>query len=100
MFLFAEKISIPVNMLLLQNGFTTDDMKTRNFVVKEDKKYNEMTRTYIFDGFSFNQSATLKFDYDKDNKTINLKKGINDRIKVLSMLDIYTSDNSNNDFEK
>ena len=41
-----------------------------------------------------------KFDYDKDNKTINLKKGINDRIKVLSMLDIYTSDNANNDFEK
>ena len=36
-----------VNELLLQNGFTTDDMKTRNFVVKEDKKYNEMTRTYI-----------------------------------------------------
>lgn len=41
-------------------------MKTRNFVVKEDKKYNEMTRTYIFDGFSFNQNATLKFDYNKE----------------------------------
>lgn len=40
-----------VNELLLQNGFTTDDMKTRNFVVKEDKKYNEMTRTYIFEDF-------------------------------------------------
>lgn len=55
-----------VNELLLQNGFTTDDMKTRNFVVKENKKYNETTRTYIFDGFSFNQSATLKFDYTKE----------------------------------
>lgn len=55
-----------VNELLLQNGFTADDMKTRNFVVKEDKKYNEMTRTYIFDGFSFNQNATLKFDYNKE----------------------------------
>lgn len=55
-----------VNELLLQNGFTTNDMKTRNFVVKEDKKYNEMTRTYIFDGFSFNQNATLKFDYNKE----------------------------------
>lgn len=55
-----------VNELLLQNGFTTDDMKTRNFVVKEDKKYNEMTRTYIFDGFLFNQKATLKFDYNKE----------------------------------
>ena len=29
-----------------------------------------------------------------------MKKGVNDRIKVLSMLDIYTSDNANNDFEK
>lgn len=55
-----------VNELLLQNGFTTNDMKTRSFVVKEDKKYDEMTRTYIFDGFSFNQNATLKFDYDKE----------------------------------
>ncbi len=55
-----------VNELLLRNGFVIDDMKTRNFVVREDKKYNEATRTYIFDGFSFNQSATLKFDYNKE----------------------------------
>lgn len=55
-----------VNELLLQNGFTTDDIKTRNFVVKEDQKYNEATRTYLFDGFSFNQNATLKFDYNKE----------------------------------
>lgn len=55
-----------VNELLLQNGFTTDDMKTRNFVVREDQKYDEVTRTYLFDGFSFNQNATLKFDYNKE----------------------------------
>ena len=55
-----------VNELLLQNGFTTDDMKTRNFVVREDQKYDEATRTYLFDGFSFNQNATLKFDYNKE----------------------------------
>lgn len=55
-----------VNELLLQNGFTIEDMKTRNFVVKEEKKYNEATRTYIFDGFSFSQKATLKFDYNKE----------------------------------
>ena len=47
-----------VNELLLQNGFTTDDMKTRNFVVREDQKYDEATRTYLLDGFSFNQNAT------------------------------------------
>ena len=55
-----------VNELLLQNGFTIDDMKTRNFVVREDQKYDEVTRTYLFDGFSFNQNATLKFDYNKE----------------------------------
>lgn len=55
-----------VNELLLQNGFTTEDMKTRNFVVREDQKYDEVTRTYLFDGFSFNQNATLKFDYNKE----------------------------------
>jgi uncharacterized protein YggE len=55
-----------VNELLLQNGFTTDDMKTRNFVVREEQKYDEATRTYLFDGFSFNQNATLKFDYSKE----------------------------------
>lgn len=55
-----------VNELLLKNGFTIEDMKTRNFVVREDQKYNESTGTYIFDGFSFNQNATIKFDYDKE----------------------------------
>ena len=55
-----------VNELLLQNGFTIDDMKTRNFVIREDQKYDEVTRTYLFDGFSFNQNATLKFDYNKE----------------------------------
>ena len=55
-----------VNELLLHNGFTTDNMKTRNFVVREDQKYDEATRTYLFDGFSFNQNATLKFDYNKE----------------------------------
>lgn len=55
-----------VNELLLQNGFTTEDMKTRNFVVREDQKYDKVTGTYLFDGFSFNQNATLKFDYNKE----------------------------------
>ena len=38
-----------VSELLLRNGFNNEDMKTRSFVVREDKKYNESTRTYIFD---------------------------------------------------
>ena len=64
--------------------------------------YNSFVKALYADGYKINYCNNLKnkFDYDKDNKTINLKKGINDRIKVLSMLDIYTSDNANNDFEK
>ena len=52
--------------ILLQNGFTIDEMKTRNYIVKEEKKYDEKTRSYSFDGFSFNQNAILKFDYNKE----------------------------------
>lgn len=64
--------------------------------------YNSFVKALYADGYKINYCNNLKnkYDYDKDNKTINLKKGINDRIKVLSMLDIYTSDNANNDFEK
>lgn len=51
--------------ILLKNGFDVHDMKTSNFVIKEEQKYDEETRSYIFDGFSFSQSANLKFNYDK-----------------------------------
>ena len=64
--------------------------------------YNSFVKALYADGYKINYCNNLenKFDYEKDNKTINLKKGINDRIKVLSLLDIYTSDNANNNFEK
>ena len=52
--------------ILLPNGFNMDNMKTRSFVVREEKKYDEQTRTYNFAGFMFNQNATIKFDYDKE----------------------------------
>lgn len=55
-----------VNEILLNNGFNKDEMKTRSFVVKEDQKYNEITRSYEFDGYSFSQSAKLKFEYNRE----------------------------------
>lgn len=55
-----------ISEILLKNGFTIDDMKTKSFVIREEKKYDESTRTYIFDGFSFNQSANIKFDYNRE----------------------------------
>lgn len=55
-----------VNELLLKKGFNKEDMKTRNFVIREETKYNEITRNYEPDGYSFSQNAILKFDYDKE----------------------------------
>lgn len=55
-----------VNELLLTNGFQVEDLKTRSFRITEEYRYNSETREQIFDGFKFNQSATLKFDYNKE----------------------------------
>lgn len=55
-----------VSEILLKNGFDIHDMKTKSFVIRKEQKYDEVTRSYIFDGFSFNQSAKIKFDYDKE----------------------------------
>ncbi len=62
----VKSVQVFINELLLKNGFNKEEMKTRSFVVREDRKYNEITRTYVMDGYSFNQSAKLKFDYDKE----------------------------------
>ena len=63
-----------VNNILLLNSFNKEDMKTRSFVVREEQKYNNMTREYSPDGFSFTQQATLKFDYDKEKLAEQLSK--------------------------
>lgn len=62
----VNDVQIFVSEVLLKNGFDIHDMKTSNFVIKKEQKYDEETRSYIFDGFSFNQSTYLKFDYDKE----------------------------------
>lgn len=55
-----------VNEIILKNGFTKEDMKTRSFIVKEEMKYDNITKKHTPDGFSFNQYAMMKFDYDKE----------------------------------
>lgn len=55
-----------VNEILIPNSIGREDMKTRNFVIREETKYNEVTRTYEKDGFSYSQLAVLKFDFDKE----------------------------------
>jgi Uncharacterized conserved protein len=55
-----------VNNILLAHGFFKEDMKTNSFHIKKETIYNEITRTYDFKGYSYNQNATLKFDYNKE----------------------------------
>jgi len=62
-----------INNILNKIEFEKNNLKTKNFVIREETKYNEITRKYEFDGYSFNQNAILKFDYDKEkiNKFIS-----------------------------
>ena len=52
--------------MLIPNGFSANDLKTRNFVAKKETKYNERSREYKFVGYSFNQYGSLKFNYSKE----------------------------------
>jgi len=62
----VKNVQYFVDELLLQNNFEKENLKTRNFVIKEETRYDNLTHQNIFEGFSFNQYATLKFDYDKE----------------------------------
>ena len=54
-----------INEIMIKNDFMKEDLKTRGYVIREEKKYNEVTKSYEFDYYSFNEYATLKFTYDK-----------------------------------
>ena len=52
--------------VLKKMGFKQEDIKTRSFRVAEKTKYDNVIREYLKVGFSFEQTASLKFDYDTD----------------------------------
>lgn len=62
----TKNVMVFVEEILLKNNFRKEDMKTRNFVIREETKYNNRTGKYDPDGYSFNQMASLKFDYNKE----------------------------------
>ena len=62
----SSNVELFINGILLQSGFSKNDLKTRNFIIKEETKYNNETNKYEPNGFSYNQHALLKFDYNKD----------------------------------
>ena len=55
-----------IQNLLLPMGFKKEDLKTRNFIIREDTKYNEQTRRHEFVGYAYSQNAQLKFDYNEE----------------------------------
>ncbi len=73
----TKNVQLFIDEILLKNNFKKEDMKTRNFVIKEDTKYNKITGQYDPDGYSFNQIASLKFDYNKElmaNMMVSISK--------------------------
>lgn len=64
-----------VNNILYKYSFSENDIKTKSFIIKEEQKYNEETRSYDFDGYSYNQTVMLKFDYELEKLT-NMMKDI------------------------
>lgn len=62
----ANLVSNFINTILLKLDFNKEDLKTRNYIIREEKKYDDITREYLPNGFSFKQNATLEFDYDKN----------------------------------
>lgn len=62
----TKNVQLFVEEILLKNNFNREDMKTRIFVIREETKYNKETGKYDPDGFSFNQTSLLRFDYNKE----------------------------------
>lgn len=64
--------------------------------------YNSFAKAMYADGYKVKYCNNLdtKFSYDKDDKTIYIKNGLNNQIKILSLLDVYVDNLSNNAFEK
>ena len=54
------------SLVLLENGFREEDLKTSNFSVSEDVFFDEEKKEFVTRGYLFNQSAVLSTDYDND----------------------------------
>lgn len=64
--------------------------------------YNSFVKAIYASGYKVNYCDNIdnKFLYDKNNKTINIKNGLNSKTKMLCMLEVLSSDITNNDFDK
>lgn len=54
-----------VNEVLVKLGFNKNDLKIRNLIVREERKYNNQTGNNELVGYLFESDALLEFPYDK-----------------------------------
>lgn len=64
--------------------------------------YNSFVKALYSDGYKIKYCDNLdtKFEYDKNSKIINIKNGLSSQIKILSILEVYSNETTNNIFEK
>lgn len=65
----SKQVLAFIDEILKTNHFDPKDMKTQHFSIRKETEYNEKTRKHDFVGYSYNQDATLKFDYEKNKLT-------------------------------
>ena len=71
----TNEINDFVKEILIKNLFEKEDLKTISVQIKEEKKYMDETRTYEFDGYTYEQQSKLVFDYDS-KKLSNIMQDI------------------------
>ena len=87
-------------------SMTLKDYKSFEYPALFSNNYNDIYNSFFkamyADGYKVKYCNNLdtKFSYDKDDKTIYIKNGLNNQIKILSLLDVYVDNLSNNSFEK
>ena len=87
-------------------SMTLKDYKSFEYPALFSNNYNDIYNSFVkamyADGYKVQYCNNLdtKFSYDKDDKTIYIKNGLNNQIKILSLLDVYVDNLSNNAFEK
>lgn len=85
---------------------TLKDYKQLNLPALLQNSYNDVYNSFVkamyADGYKIKYVDNLesKFEYDKNNKLIHIQNGLNNRIKMLSLIDILSDDVSSDGFEK
>jgi len=77
----TSEINDFIKQILEKYEFKNTDLKTTNFVIKKENKYNEKTNTYEFCCYSYNQNTKITFLYNN----LKLSNIINDLSKLSNV---------------